>query len=328
METLFEVLGFAAKALVVFLTFAACTILFIGRVRRARGGGGDDPTIKLRDVSARWRDMREGVRVGLLPPGAQKAANKARIAEHKREVPKTQRIFVVDFKGDIMASAVEDLREEVTAIVGIAAPEDEVVVRLESAGGAVHGYGLAASQLDRLRARSIRLTICVDRVAASGGYMMACVANTLLAAPFAIIGSIGVVAPLPNLHRVLDRLGVDYEDVTAGKHKRPTSLLGPNTPEGIAKLREQLEETHVLFKKFVKDRRPMLDIEAVGTGEYWYGAKAIERGLIDRLLTSDDYLLEGAERARVLEVSCERPRSPRERLMSLAQSVLRWGGLW
>lgn len=327
MDTLFDVLGFAAKSLIVFLTFAACTILFIGRVRRSRGGS-EDTTIKLRDVSARWRDMREAVRVGLLPAGEQKAANKARVAEKKREVPKTQRIFVVDFKGDVLASAVEDLREEVTAIVGIAAPEDEVVLRLESPGGAVHGYGLAASQLDRLRARKLRLTICVDRVAASGGYMMACVASELIAAPFAVIGSIGVVAPLPNVHRALEKLGVDYEDVTAGKYKRTTSLLGQNTPEGIAKLRDQLEETHDLFKKFVKDRRPTLDIEAVATGEYWYGTRAIELGLVDRILTSDDYLLEGAERARVLEVTCQRSRTPRERLLSFAQSVLRWGGLW
>lgn len=328
METLFDVLAFAAKALVVFVTFAACTILLVGRVRRGRGGGPDDPTIRIRDVSARWRDMREGVRIGLLPRGVQKAAHKARVAEQKREVPMAARVFVVDFKGDIMASAVEDLREEVTAIVSVAAPEDEVVLRLESPGGSVHGYGLAASQLDRLRARNVKLTVCVDRVAASGGYMMACVANNLVAAPFAIIGSIGVVAPLPNVHRALEKLGVDYEDVTAGKHKRPTSVLGPNTPEGIAKLREQLEETHALFKSFVKERRPALDVEAVGTGEYWYGAKAIELGLVDHLQTSDDYLLQSAARARVLEISCERPRSPRERLMSLAQSVLRWGGLW
>ena len=321
METLFSILDFAAKALVVFITFAGCMMLIAGRMRRP---SHEDPTIRIRDVSARWRDMREGVRIGLLPIAEQKAARKLAEAERKKGIAPHKRLFVLDFKGDVLASAVEDLREEVTAIAGIAKPDDEVVLRLESPGGAVHSYGLAASQLGRLRARGVQLTIAVDRVAASGGYMMACVANHVVAAPFAIIGSIGVVAPVPNLHRALEKLGIDYEDVTAGKYKRTTSLLGPNTAEGKAKLKEQLEETHTLFKDFVKEMRPSLDIEAVATGEYWYGTKALSLGLVDRLVTSDDYLLEGAERARVLEVSCERRRSPRERILSLASALMNW----
>jgi serine protease SohB len=318
-ETLYGILDFAAKALIVVVASAAIVAL----LARRRRSSSEEPTIQVKDVSSRWREQREAMRIGLLPRKARKAAAKTSAAERKVEAPKERRVFVVEFKGDVLASAVEDLREEITAIIGVASADDEVVLRLESAGGAVHGYGLAASQLARLRHRGLPLTVSVDRVAASGGYMMACVGSTVIAAPFAILGSIGVVAPLPNLHRALSKLGVDYEDVTAGKHKRTTSLLGENTQEGKAKLREQLEETHALFKDFVKEMRPALDVEAVATGEYWLGTRAKELGLVDRLVTSDDYLLEAAERARVLEVSCERPRSARERLMTLAGTLFR-----
>jgi serine protease SohB len=318
-ETLYGILDFAAKSLLVVVAFAAIVAI----VARRRRGAPDEPTIRVRDVSARWRDQREAMRIGMLPPKARKSASKASAAIRENEPIKEKRVFVLEFKGDVLASAVEDLREEITAIVGVASDGDEVVLRLESAGGAVHGYGLAASQLARLRHRGLPLTVAVDRVAASGGYMMACVGTTVIAAPFAVLGSIGVVAPLPNLHRALSKLGVDYEDVTAGKHKRTTSLFAENTPEGKAKLREQLEETHLLFKGFVKEMRPSLDVEAVATGEYWLGTRAKELGLVDRLLTSDDYLLEAAERARVLEVACERPRTARQRLLALAESGLR-----
>jgi serine protease SohB len=318
-ETLYGILDFAAKTLLVVLATAAIVAL----VARRRRSSPEEPTIRVKDVSARWRDQREGLRIGLLPRKARKAASKASAAQRESEPAKEKRVFVLEFKGDVLATAVEDLREEITAIVGVAGEGDEVLVRLESGGGAVHSYGLAASQLARLRHRGLALTVAVDRIAASGGYMMACVGNTVLSAPFAILGSIGVVAPVPNVHRALSRLGVDYEDITAGKHKRSTSLLAENTPEGKAKLREQLEETHALFKGFVKEMRPALDVEAVATGEYWLGTRAKELGLVDRLVTSDDYLLEAAERARVLEVTCERPRTARQRLLALAEACLR-----
>ena len=186
----------------------------------------------------------------------------------------------------------------------------------------MHGYGLAASQLARLRTRDLPITVCIDKVAASGGYLMACVAQHVVAAPFAIVGSIGVVAAVPNIHRVLDRLGVDYEDVTAGKYKRTVSLLGEIQPEGRAKLKEQLEETHGLFKSFVVGMRPKLDIEAVATGEYWHGTRAVELGLVDAIGTSDDCLVEKAKDARVFEVLCDRPMSPRERVLHVTESLI------
>jgi|JI10StandDraft_1071094.scaffolds.fasta_scaffold239290_1 serine protease SohB len=320
MDTLLEVLAFAGKSLLVFLTFAACAAFLTSRVRGRRPR---EAFVGLKEISERWRRNRDEIVAHLLPdPKARKEAHKRLRKQHPPTGP-SRRVFVLDFKGDVMASAADSLREEVTVVLGIAQAEDEVVLRLESSGGAVHGYGFAASQLSRLRAARIPLTVCVDKVAASGGYMMACVGSRVLAAPFAILGSIGVVAPVPNLHRLLDRFGVDYEDVTAGKHKRPVSLLGEIHEEGRAKLKEQVDETHQLFKRFVHEMRPSLDIESVATGEHWYGTRALELGLADGLATSDDYLLEQARTSRVFEVTCERPRTMRERAFSFARRAAR-----
>ncbi|MFO0617122.1 MAG: protease SohB [Polyangiaceae bacterium] len=321
MDTLLEVLAFGGKALLVFLTFAACVGFLFSRVQRRRGA---EPFVRLKEISERWRRNRDEIVAHLLPdPRARKEAAKRLRKGPSPSIGLSRRVFVIDFKGDVMASATDSLREEVTVVLGIASPQDEVVVRLESAGGAVHGYGLAASQLARVRTAKIPLTVCVDKVAASGGYMMACVGTRVLAAPFAILGSIGVVAPVPNLHRLLDRFGVDYEDVTAGKHKRPVSLLGEIHEEGRAKLKEQVDETHMLFKRFIHEMRPSLDVETVATGEHWYGTRAVELGLADALATSDDYLLQQAQTSRVFEVTCERPRTMRERAFSMARRAAR-----
>lgn len=319
MEVALRVLEFVAKSLTVFITFAACVAFLVGRLRRRRLG--DEPTIRLREMGVRWKESARALTVALLPREARRTERKRLAKARAGEAPPSQRVFVLDFKGDVLASHVEPLREEITALLGVAQPGDEVVVRIESSGGAVHGYGLAASQLARLRERKIPLTACIDKVAASGGYLMACVADKLLAAPFAIVGSIGVVAPVANVHEVLRRLGVEYEDVTAGKFKRPVSLFGTITDEGRAKLKEQVEETHELFKRFVTEMRPKLDVETVATGEYWYGTRALELGLVDGLTTSDDYLLGRAADARVLEVICDRPISPRERVLNLARAA-------
>ena len=203
-----------------------------------------------------------------------------------------QKIYVLDFKGDIQASAVENLREEITLILATAkAGKDRVVVRLESPGGAVHGYGLAAAQLVRLRDAGLHLTICVDKVAASGGYMMACIATEIISAPFAVVGSIGVVAQVPNFNRLLKEHHVDFELYTAGQFKRTVTMFGENTEEGKAKFEEELQQTHVLFKHFIEKYRPQLNVEKVATGEHWYGQDAKGLNLVDQLKTSDEYLL-------------------------------------
>jgi len=211
-------------------------------------------------------------------------------------------VFVIDFKGSIDAAEVASLREEISAIIAIAEKGDEVVVNVESGGGMVHGYGLASSQLDRLRQADITLTVCVDKVAASGGYMMACVANKIYAAPFAIVGSIGVVAQLPNFNRLLKKHEIDYEQHTAGNFKRTLTVFGENSDEGRQKFQEELEETHVLFKAFVGKYRPELDLVKVATGEHWYGQQAIELGLVDAISTSDDVIMSLATERTVYKI--------------------------
>ncbi|CCK76215.1 Periplasmic serine protease, family S49 [Oleispira antarctica RB-8] len=225
-----------------------------------------------------------------------------------------KRVFVLDFDGDIKASAADFMREEITAILTMARKEDEVVVRLESGGGMVHSYGLASSQLQRIKDKGIPLTVCIDKVAASGGYMMACIADKIVSAPFAIVGSIGVVAQLPNFSRLLKKHDVDFEMFTAGEYKRTVTMFGHNSAKAKDKFREDLEETHVLFKNHVTRFRPGLNIEEVATGDTWYGQDALENKLVDQLGTSDDYLVAACNDADVFEVSYEFKKSLQEKL--------------
>jgi serine protease SohB len=229
--------------------------------------------------------------------------------------PKTKlRTFVLEFDGDIRASAVENLREEITAILTVATPKDEVLVKIESQGGTIHGYGLAASQLKRIRDRNIPLVATVDKVAASGGYMMACVADRIIAAPFAIIGSIGVIAQLPNFNRLLKKHDIDFEQVMAGQYKRTLSLFGENTKEGRNKLQQEVEEAHTLFKDFIAINRQIVDINTLATGETWYGTRAKDIRLIDDIMTSDDYLLAASKDTNIFKVTCTIKKSLLERL--------------
>tara|TARA_B110000444_G_scaffold183243_1_gene172208 strand:- start:675 stop:1808 length:1134 start_codon:yes stop_codon:yes gene_type:complete len=232
------------------------------------------------------------------------------------------RTFVIHFDGDTAASGVDFLSVEISAVLTMAGTNDEVVICLESPGGMVHSYGLAASQMMRIRNKGIPLTAIVDRVAASGGYLMAAVANKILAAPFAVIGSIGVVAQIPNLHRLLKKNDVDVEVLTAGKYKRTLTLLGENTDEGREKFREELEDVHALFQEFVAENRPELDIEAVATGEAWYGKRALELNLVDGLATSDEYLIELCETRDVFEVTWEETKKPIDRVLDKFNGML------
>ncbi|WP_455595724.1 protease SohB [Acinetobacter pecorum] len=248
--------------------------------------------IRISHLNARINEQRKKI--------AQTTGSKLELLQLSQQLSKeararkktNQKIYVLDFKGDMAASAVEGLREEITLILATAkAGRDRVVVRLESPGGMVHGYGLAAAQLVRLREAGFHLTICVDKVAASGGYMMACIANEIISAPFAIVGSIGVVAQVPNFNRLLKDNKIDFELYTAGEYKRTVTMFGENTKEGKAKFEEELQQTHALFKHFVEKYRPQLNIEKVATGEHWYGRDALDLNLVDTLQTSDEYLL-------------------------------------
>jgi|TARA_B110000008_G_C16909290_1_gene539980 serine protease SohB len=249
---------------------------------------------------------------------ADKKLNKGTEAkdEDSQEVaePARKRVFVLDFDGDVKASAADFMREEITAILTMARKEDEVVVRLESGGGMVHSYGLASSQLQRIKDKGIPLTVCIDKVAASGGYMMACIADKIVSAPFAIVGSIGVVAQLPNFSRLLKKHDVDFEMFTAGKYKRTVTMFGHNSAKAKEKFSEDLEETHVLFKNHVSHFRPSLNIEEIATGDTWYGQDALVNKLVDQLGTSDDYLVSACDEADVFEVSYEFKKTLQEKL--------------
>lgn len=231
------------------------------------------------------------------------------------------RLFILNFNGDIHASAVSCLRKEIDALISLVNPEkDEVLLKLESPGGVVHGYGLAASQLQRLKMRNIPLTIAVDKVAASGGYMMACVADKIISAPFAVIGSIGVVAQVPNIHRLLKKNEIDVDVMTAGEYKRTVTFVGENTEKGKQKFQQELEETHQLFKQFVQENRPQVEIEKVATGEHWFGTQAIKLNLVDEISTSDDIVLNAIKEKDVIEVKYRQKKKLAQRLGDQVES--------
>ncbi|MEM6191090.1 protease SohB [Shewanella scandinavica] len=293
MEFLYEYGMFLAKAVTIVVAIVAVIIVVLASTVKHKSDKGE---LRITNLSEELEELKHGLKEELLSKKQFKAYEKQLKAEEKAKDKaaadtSTGKVFVIDFKGSIDAAEVASLREEISAILAIAEKGDEVVVNVESGGGMVHGYGLASSQLDRLRQADIPLTVCVDKVAASGGYMMACVANKIYAAPFAIVGSIGVVAQLPNFNRLLKKHEIDYEQHTAGNFKRTLTVFGENSDEGRQKFQEELEETHILFKAFVGKYRPELDLVKVATGEHWYGQQAIELGLVDAISTSDDVIM-------------------------------------
>lgn len=254
---------------------------------------------------------------------AKKQAKENKSKQDDNPVAAKPQHYVLDFDGDIRASEVEKLRQEITAVLSVAQAQDEIVLRLESAGGMVHAYGLAASQLERIRAADIKLTICVDKVAASGGYMMACLGTKIIAAPFAILGSIGVVAEVPNIHRLLKKHDIDVDVLTAGEHKRSLTVMGENTRKGKDKFMEDLQITHDLFKDWVAQQRPQVNIKEVANGDVWYGQQALSNNLVDALGTSDDYLQQLVKQeASVILVSYEEKKSVGEKLGLAASSLV------
>lgn len=272
-----------------------------------RGKDRAEGRILVKKLNEKYREMAHALQKQLLSKKDYKALCKMeeKAAKEREQDQNRKRLFVINFHGDVRASAVHNLREEVSAILSVARPNDEVVVRLESVGGSVNSYGLAASQLARLKQKNIPLTISVDKVAASGGYMMACVADKILAAPFAIVGSIGVVAQLPNFHRWLKQNAIDIELHTAGEYKRTLTLFGENTDKDRQKFQEELEEIHQMFKEFLIKYRPHLDLNRIATGEHWLGTRALELQLVDELMTSDDYLLTASQEYDIFRVKYE-----------------------
>ncbi|EOL8966341.1 protease SohB [Cronobacter dublinensis] len=331
---------FLAKIVTVVVALAIVITLIANLTQRKKAQRGE---LRVTRLGEEYKEMKEEVAAALLDPHQHKQWHKNQKKKNKQEAKAAKArakrgeaapagkptLYVLDFKGSIDAHEVSALREEVTAVLAVAKPQDEVLLRLESPGGVVHGYGLAASQLQRLRERQIPLTVAVDKVAASGGYMMACVANNIVAAPFAIIGSIGVVAQIPNFNRLLKRNDIDIELHTAGQYKRTLTLLGENTEEGREKFREDLNETHQLFKEFVHSMRPSLDIDAVATGEHWYGVQAQEKGLVDEISTSDDLIIARMQERDVVSLRYMQRKRLMDRFtgsaaQSLDRLLLRW----
>lgn len=247
--------------------------------------------------------------------------NKRKEKEKAKAPESLKKVYVLNFNGDMKASAVANLREEITAVLSVATPFDEVVLRLESPGGVVHGYGLAAAQLMRIRAKSIPLTVAIDKIAASGGYMMACIANKILSAPFAIVGSIGVVVQLPNFHRLLKDKHVEFEQLTAGEYKRTLTVFGENTEAGREKLQEEIDDMHQLFKNLIQQNRPQIDIQQVATGEHWLALQALPMKLVDEIKTSDEYLFERSNDAELFEVSYEMKKTFMSRFSAAASAA-------
>ena len=293
----------------------------------------EDSHLEVKNLNARFDSLRKTIESEVLDKADRKKAareeksraKEEKVAQKKRDKDhdaRKQRVYVIDFHGDIKATGTASLRDEITAIVTMADERDEVLLRLNNSGGIVHEHGLAASQLLRLKEAGLILTVSVDKVAASGGYLMAVVADKIIAAPFAVIGSIGVLAQLPNFSRMLERHGVDFEQHTAGEYKRTLTMFGENTEEQREKLRGQLEETHDLFKSFVAEHRPQLDLAAVATGEHWYGTQAKELGLVDEIGTSDDFLLEKSSEGRLFEVDMVQRKNLPQKLVSGLQTSI------
>lgn len=304
MEFLFEYGLFLAKA----VTLVVAIVLTIGLILSiaSKQKGSSSSSLELESLSEHFEDIEEVGKQVLLSKDElkqQQKEDKKRSKEKAKEKQADKKnLFVIDFVGGAQAKEVSNLRKEITAILCIAKKDDEVLVKVESGGGVVHGYGLAASQLMRLRDKGLQLTISIDKVAASGGYLMACVANKIISAPFAIVGSIGVIAQLPNFSKVLKKNDIDFEQHTAGEFKRTLTVFGENTDEGREKFQSELEEVHQMFKQFVSDNRPHLDIAKVATGEYWYGTKAKELDLVDDIQTSDDFLLAANADKKIFKV--------------------------
>ena len=317
MDFLIEYGMFLAKALTIIISIGAVLSMIVSASQRTNRGE-DNGEIEILPLNIDFEKTKNKLRIATVEESEKKIERKKIKKESKNKNtfnPKTKRrVYVVNFEGNIAASAVDNLREEITAILSVANKKDEIVVRLESSGGMVHSYGLASSQLDRIKKAKLKLTICVDKVAASGGYMMACVGDKIIAAPFAIVGSIGVVAQMPNFNKLLKKHDIDFELLTAGEHKRTLTLFGKNTDKGREKFIEELNETHELFKEYVSKRRPNVDINKIASGEIWFGSRAKELSLVDEISTSDEYICSCFNSAKVFEIKFVRKQKLLQRV--------------
>jgi serine protease SohB len=304
---------FALKALTLVIAF----LLLVGGVLAL--GRKPKPKLQITSLNKQYEEIKQVLQKEILGKKPKQKKKKEKVKEVRPS------LFVIDFNGDMKASQVEQLRNEISAILAVAKKDDEIVIRLESPGGIVNGYGLAASQLQRIRDKHIPLTVCIDKMAASGGYLMACVANKIIAAPFAIIGSIGVVAQMPNFHRWLKKHNIDVELLTAGEYKRTLTMFGENTAKGREKLQEDLEKIHANFRDYILANRDNVKIDEVATGEHWLAKDALDLFLVDDLKTSDDYILDKMEKYNTLKIAIQSKQSITSKLLKpVAQLLHPW----
>lgn len=315
MEFLTQYGLFFAKSLTILIFF----LLAVGGILSMRRK--PKPGLEIESLNEAFEEMQRDMLKAIKHDKPKKLSR-----QEKKALKNRSALYVINFCGDIKASAVEELRDVVTAVLSVAVPQDEIMIRIESPGGSVNGYGLAASQLQRIRDKGYPLTACIDKVAASGGYLMACVADHIVAAPFAIVGSVGVVAQLPNFYRFLKKKDVDVELLTAGEYKRTLTMFAENTEKGRQKFQEELEHIHDAFKDYVLKNRPQLKIEKIATGEHWLAVEALALNLVDTIKTSDDYVLDKMAAFNVFEVTLPGKKSFLSKLLKPVNSLVhQWG---
>lgn len=321
MEILVDYLIFLLKVFTIALAITLPLLLIIGSSKNKSQPKGK---LSITNLSDKFEDMGNALKSSLMSPKELKKFNKelSKDKKKKNKAEKEEAVFVLNFNGDIQASEVEKLKQEVNSILLSESECKEVVLRVESGGGSAYAYGLCAAELKRLVDNDINLTVCIDKVAASGGYLMSCVATKIIAAPWAIVGSIGVIAQLPNFHRLLKKNSIDFEMHTAGAFKRTLTTLGENTEEGREKFKSELEDLHLIFKNFVKEQRPQVDTEVVATGEVWQGEEAVKVGLVDSLETSDNYLVNLSKEAKLFEIEFVEKKNLTERFAFSMQLII------
>lgn len=240
-----------------------------------------------RDACGLWRYNKDS-------QFTRKVAYKCLLEQAGAKAEKLKPLAVLTFVGDIGAKQYKSFGQLIDEVIINKSEIDEVVVVVNSPGGAVSPYGNVYSQMERVRDAGLKLTVCIDVVAASGGYLMSLPAHKIIAAPFSMVGSVGVMAFVPNLRGLLEDYNINPRTFTAGKYKRTVSLTDEATEEEVEKFKQQLNAIHRLFLEAVKKYRKDVKMEVVETGEHWTARESVELGLglVDDIATSQQYLLE------------------------------------
>lgn len=273
------------KAIGIILVLGVAGYKYIPDINESSGNNGEGVVFK--NLSNEYSSIEDSYDSVLInKPIVDKSINLNDVVQEG-----AHNVFVIDYVGSMMASEVVYLTAKIDAIILKSNKDDEVVINITSPGGAVSGYGLVASQIKRLKTAGLKITATVDTVAASGGYMAAVVSDEIIAAPFAMVGSIGVVANVMIYEELLKNIGIQTNVYTSGDSKRTVVPSRVPNAEEEAKLEAQLEEIHSRFKDHVLSFRPDIDEDKVFTGQAFLAADAINFGLVDKIGTSDELLL-------------------------------------